>query len=286
MEVDSVGNLTFCVVTPNFNMARYLPETMESVIANLRPGDRYYVIDGGSSDGSRQVLEKYAGRISGWISETDRGYADAVAKGFAMANTDMQCWLACGDLMLPGALDLARSVMADTGAEMIFGDDFYIDEQSNVIQLTRGNVPDLAATMLYGSWTPLQDACYWRSSLYRTVGGLNVDVRYAADYDLFLRMSLTGRCVYTPHVFSAFRRHDGQTSQRYQERYRLEKESCRQAAMRGMRWRRSGIARMYYWLYPRVRARLGYSGTLASSWRGSPVLQHRACASATLERAS
>jgi glycosyltransferase involved in cell wall biosynthesis len=68
----------FCVVTPNFNMGRYLPETIDSVLANLRPGDEYHVIDGGSTDNSLDVLRSYGDRLTGWISEPDRSYADAV----------------------------------------------------------------------------------------------------------------------------------------------------------------------------------------------------------------
>ena len=80
----------FCVVTPNFNMAGYLAETIDSVLANLGPDDRYFVVDGGSTDGSLDILKQYEGRISGWVSEPDRGYADAVAKGFAMASSQCQ----------------------------------------------------------------------------------------------------------------------------------------------------------------------------------------------------
>src|SRR5690349_9260962 len=130
---DSSSRPGFCVVTPNFNMADYLVETIESVLVNLGPNDQYYVVDGGSTDGSLDILKKYEGRISGWISEPDRGYADAVAKGFGMGHGQYQCWIACGDLLLPGALRLAVSVLDETGADMIHGDDFYIDEQSRLL---------------------------------------------------------------------------------------------------------------------------------------------------------
>jgi len=119
----------FCVVTPNFNMGRYLPETIDSVLANLRPGDEYHVIDGGSTDNSLDVLRSYGDRLTGWISEPDRSYADAVAKGFRRSTNELQCWIACGDLMLKGALDNARELIALENADMIFGDDLYVDEE-------------------------------------------------------------------------------------------------------------------------------------------------------------
>lgn len=216
---------SFCVVTPNFNMSGYLPETIESVLSNLGPNDRYYVIDGGSTDDSVRVLASYASRLSGCVSERDRGYADAVNKGFAMANTEYQCWLACGDLMLSGALDKARALLAETNTDMIFGDDFYIDESSRVLGFSRGACSNLRKAMIYGDWTPLQDACFWRADLYKRVGGLDVSLRIAADYDLFARFSVAGVTRYVPIAFSAFRRHDGQCSIANGDVYRAEKET-------------------------------------------------------------
>jgi glycosyltransferase involved in cell wall biosynthesis len=187
----------FCVVTPNFNMGRYLPETIDSVLANLRPGDEYHVIDGGSTDNSLDVLRSYGDRLTGWISEPDRSYADAVAKGFRRSTNELQCWIACGDLMLKGALDNARELIALENADMIFGDDLYVDEECRIIQVTDGSAPNLPVMMIHGAWTPLQDACFWRRDLYERVGGIDPAVRHAADYDLFLRMGVAGRCRYT-----------------------------------------------------------------------------------------
>jgi hypothetical protein len=73
-------------------------------------------------------------------------------------------------------------------------------------------VPDLRNAMLYGGWTPLQDACFWRRGLYEKAGGIDRALKFAADYDLFLRMSLAGRTSFVPFAFSAFRRHVGQKS--------------------------------------------------------------------------
>jgi GT2 family glycosyltransferase len=233
------------------------------------------VIDGGSKDGSIEIIKSYEDRISGWISEPDGGYAEAVDKGFAMAESKFQYWLACGDLMLPGALSLARSILTQTKADMIFGDDFYIDVDGHVLQLTNGYAPNLSAMMLSGDWTPLQDACFWRSSLYRRVGGLNIDFRYAADYDLFLRMALCGRCEYTPHVFSAFRSHEGQTSQKHRGAYRDEKFAAKTAVARSHDLPRILVlTRFFYWFYARFRARIWSAKTLAPQFLGSAVRDH------------
>jgi glycosyltransferase involved in cell wall biosynthesis len=220
--------LRISVVTPNFNMAGYLPATIRSVLANLGPQDEYFIIDGGSSDGSVEAIEAYQSRLTGWVSERDSGYAEAIGKGFRRATGDIFCWINSGDLLLAGAFDRARQRLAEADAKFIFGDDFYIDENDRVLRYSRGKVADIRTAMLYGGWTPLQDACFWRRDLYESVGGIDASVKYAADYDLFLRMAMSGETAYAPFAFSAFRRHEGQKSIGSAERYGIDKEAARQ----------------------------------------------------------
>lgn len=222
-----VRSNAFSVVTPNFNMAHFLSETIESVLVNLRSGDQYFIIDGGSTDESVDIIRSYAPHLAGWISEVDNGYADALAKGFGRCTGEFLCWINSGDLLLQGALAVASSALTETGADLIFGDDVYIDEQSRVISHSRGHVHSLKHIMLYGGWTPLQDACYWRRSLYQRVGGINPALRYAADYDFFLRASWAGRYTYVPKMFSAYRRHDGQKGVTGATQYEAERQVCR-----------------------------------------------------------
>lgn len=238
-------------------MGEYLGETIESVLHNLSPGDEYFIIDGGSEDHSLDVIRRYEGRITGWVSERDCGYADALAKGFARSTADYQCWINCGDLLLPGTLNQARASLSETGADMVFGDDLYVDEAGRVLQVSNGRVENLRNMMLFGGWTPLQDACFWKRSLYEKAGGLNADVRYAADYDLFLRMSLTGTCTYVPKVFSAFRRHEGQTSRLHENSYRQESLAIRtHLAKENANAMAAKVMRAYYWFAVRWKARL------------------------------
>ena len=247
----------FVVVTPNFNMAPYLAETIESVLANLRPGDEYFVIDGGSTDGSIEIIKQYADRLTGWVSEKDNGYADAISKGFARSKAQYQCWINCGDLFLVGSLDLARELIEESGADMIFGDDFYIDENSRVVSYSRGACDDLRAAMLYGDWTPLQDACFWRSALYQRVGGLDPLLKNAADYALFASYAATGKTCYVPYAFSAFRRHEGQKSIANRVAYKTEKSKVRRdlVAASGESLGMKLMLRMAYFLAIRWRAR-------------------------------
>ena len=209
-----------------FNMSTYLEATIVSVATNLRPGDEYFVIDGGSTDGSVDIIRRHEESMTGWVSEPDFGYADALAKGFARASGDILCWINASDLYLTGALDAARELLSDS-LDMIFGDDFYIDNEGCVLSYSRGWVPDLQQAMLFGGWTPLQDACFWRRPLYQRVGGVDRSLQYAADYDLFLRMALVGRVSYVPFAFSAFRKHAGQKSIAGSAAYELERGRVR-----------------------------------------------------------
>lgn len=222
------------VVTPSFNMAPYLEDTINSVIGNLRPGDEYFVIDGGSTDGSLDIIRRHQDSLTNWVSEKDGGYADALAKGFARASGDILCWINAGDLYLSNALDAARELLTED-LDMIFGDDFYIDEDNRVLSYSHGWVPDLRMATLYGGWTPLQDTCFWRRDLYLKIGGIDRSLRYAADYDLFLRMALAGRTNYVPFAFSAFRRHAGQKSISGSAAYEEERGRIRAREVSGQR---------------------------------------------------
>jgi glycosyltransferase involved in cell wall biosynthesis len=267
------------VITPNLNLAPYLPQTIGSVLQNLSPDDEYFVIDGGSKDESVEIIRKYESRLTGWVSEPDQGYADALAKGFARATGAILCWINSGDLLLPGSLDAARGALTDTGADMVFGDDFYIDEEGHVIGFSRGYIKDVQTAMLYGAWTPLQDACFWRRELYERVGGMNPAVRYAADFDLLLRMALHGTCRYVPLAFSAFRRHAGQKSISGSHGYRREREDLRRVALDGLPGSGLGKSLRCAWHEAAIRWRVHVS---QRRWRrddlvGQPVEKLPCC---------
>lgn len=262
---------SFTVVTPNFNMGCYLERTIESVLKNLRRSDEYFVVDGGSTDSSLAVIRSYEHYLTGWVSERDAGYADAIAKGFSRSSGSYQCWINSGDVLLPGALDTARTILDREPHDMIFGDDFYMDEADKVIFVSCGKVRSLRKMMLYGGWTPLQDACFWRRSLYESVGGIEPRLKYAADFDLFLRFSLRGRCQYVPVVFSAFRKHRGQKSIQHARQYERERESCRKRELErlGLGGIGTKFRELYYGAAVRLRARVVEPMRRSSMFRGT-----------------
>ncbi len=246
-------DVSFTIITPNYNTGRFLSETIESVLCNLRSGDEYYVVDGGSTDNSLEIINRYESRLSGWSSGPDRGYADAVTKGFQLGSGQILAWINSSDLLLPGALDCVRRAFLDSEIDWIFGDDYHIDEAGIVQFRSHGGARNLRDLMLYGGWTPLQDACFFRRFIYDKVGGLNPAVRYAADFELFLKLALVGRHAYVPCALSAFRKHAGQTSIARAKRY----EDERNEILRRFRASEGGslIKRSAYYVWSRLRAR-------------------------------
>lgn len=263
----------FTVVTPNYNMALYLPETIESVLSNLRSGDEYFIIDGASSDDSVEIIKKYERHITGWVSEKDSSYGEALKKGFALGSNDYQCWINSGDLLLPHALKVAKENLEDDTVDFIFGDDLHIDEQGNVVNISSGKVNNFKMMMAVGGWTPLQDACFWKTKLYKKVGGLNPNKKYAADYDLFVRMSLAGSCKYNPNLYSAFRTHDGQTSYKYKKQYTTERYQSRNEAITklNLNFTILCLLKIYFWFHLRIRARFFSTNQKLKLFKGKKV---------------
>jgi glycosyltransferase involved in cell wall biosynthesis len=271
-EINSKLN-RITVVTPSYNMANFLSQTIESVLFNLEEGDEYYIIDGGSTDGTVDIIKQYGNRITGWLSENDNGYAHALKKGFDKSNGDILCWINVGDLLLPNALNIVRSEFKRSDVDLVFGDDYYIDENSLIIKHSRGQVYDLHNMMLYSGWTPLQDACFWKKSLYDLIGGINENLKNAADYDLFLRMNSVGGSRYLPAVLSAFRQHKDQKSILNINDYKVERSHCRNIEIRKSdnSFLYDVIMNIIHWLLIRFRARLKFLNQRNSRFVGNNI---------------
>ena len=195
------------VITPSYNQARYLEETIHSVLNQQGVELEYIIIDGGSTDGSREIIEKYAPLLAGWVSEKDRGQTDAINKGFARARGDIFAWLNSDDTYEPGAVQAAVGYLqAHPQTGLVYGDTHYIDEHSRVI----GRFP--AAQTDYhklrqGYVHIPQQAAFFRAELWRKVGPLDPSFFFAMDYDLWVRLAALARVDYVPQVWANFRLH-------------------------------------------------------------------------------
>jgi glycosyltransferase involved in cell wall biosynthesis len=195
------------IVTPSYNQARYLEATMRSVLEQDYAAIEYIVIDGGSDDGSREIIERYAGRLAYWVSEPDKGQTDAINKGFAQARGEVLAWLNSDDTYEPGAVAAAVAFLQDhPDVGLVYGDANFIDEHDRVIGRFPAAQTDLQRLRRGYVHIP-QQAAFWRAELWRQVGPLDPSFYFAMDYDLWVRLAEVGKVHYHPHTWANFRLH-------------------------------------------------------------------------------
>jgi glycosyltransferase involved in cell wall biosynthesis len=195
------------IVTPSFNQARYLEETICSVLGQTYPHIEYLVIDGGSSDGSVEIIQRYAEHLAGWVSERDQGQTDAINKGFARARGDILAWLNSDDTYLPHAVGEAVAYLqAHPEAGMVYGDANLVDEAGQVIGRFPAAQTDYRRLRRGYVHIP-QQAAFFRASLWRQVGPLDPTFYFAMDYDLWVRLARLAPLHYLPRLWANFRLH-------------------------------------------------------------------------------
>lgn len=192
------------IVTPSFNQAKFLPETLRSVREQSYPHIEHIVMDGGSTDGSVDILRAAPGIR--WVSERDRGQVDAINKGFAMASGDVLAWLNSDDTMNRDTVGTAVGALERTGADLVYGDLDIVDEDGKLIRKFHG-VPHDFRILLYGINYIGQQTVFFRRTLLRCAGPLREEFDNAFDYELWLRMGQYGKLVYVPGLEAQIRKH-------------------------------------------------------------------------------
>ena len=197
------------IVTPSYNQARFLESTIQSVLAQDYPAIEYIVGDGGSSDGSVEIIQKYADRLAYWVSETDQGQTDAINKGFAKASGEVLAWLNSDDTYEPHAVSEAVAFLqAHPDVGMVYGDANFIDLQGRVMGRFPAAQTDYKRLRRGYVHIP-QQAAFWRASLWKEVGPLDPSFTFAMDYDLWVRLARITELRYHPRVWANFRLHGG-----------------------------------------------------------------------------
>lgn len=226
------------VVTPSYQQAAYLEATLDSVLGQGYPELEYVVVDGGSTDGSREAIERRAGELAWWASEPDDGHYDAVVKGFARTDGEIMAWLNSSDLYFPWTLKVVGEVFTDLPeVEWIVGLAAHLGEDGALRRVSTGrrNRYDL----LCGDRRSLQqESVFWRRSLWERAGArLATDYRYAADYELWLRFFDQAELHQVETVLAGFRYHEERRGDTADDAWRREADAAWEA------WRAGADAR-------------------------------------------
>jgi glycosyltransferase involved in cell wall biosynthesis len=195
------------IVTPSFNQAQFLEQTILSVLNQRYPNLEYIIMDGGSADGSADILRKYENRLKYWISEPDNGQADAIYRGFEHSTGEILAWLNSDDYYLPGALHAVGHFFAHhPQAEWLIGNTIAIDANGQLL-FYRWAFPVSFGSLLYWDLGFHQQASFWRREAFFATGGFDRTLTFSFDYDLYLRLARRQRPRRINRFLAAFRKH-------------------------------------------------------------------------------
>ena len=196
------------IITPSYQQADFLEQTINSAISQNYPDLEYLVVDGGSTDGSVELIKKYESNIDWWVSEKDQGQADAINKGLQKATGDIIGWINSDDYYLPGTFQSVVEVFAENPqVGLVYGDVLAVDGSDkaiNIMQYQSWDVSDLLQFRMIG-----QSSVFFRRSTLEKSGLLDQQYHYLLDHQLWLRMAVHDKMVYVPNIWSAARYHEG-----------------------------------------------------------------------------
>lgn len=197
------------VITPSFNQAAFLEATLKSVLDQQYPQTELIVMDGGSTDGSADILKKFDARLAHWVSEKDRGQSHAFNKGLAKATGDIIGWLNSDDLYLhPCMREAAEYFAAHPEVDIVFADYIFIDEHGRYLRRRREPAFDFNAYVWTEDCYHANCAGFFRKRVFDRLGGLSEEFHYGMDYELYLRAHREGfRFGHVRSYWGAYRFH-------------------------------------------------------------------------------
>jgi glycosyltransferase involved in cell wall biosynthesis len=203
--MNSTALPTVSIVTPSYNAAPYLRAAIESVLGQDYPHIEYLVMDGGSTDGTVELLKSYGDRFS-WVSEKDDGQSDAIARGFERTGGAIIGWINADDLLKPGAVSAAvEAFLAHPESALVYGDADFIDADGRFIAPCTVVEPYSRHRLLhYGDYI-IQPASFFTREAYLAVGGLDRSLNWAMDWDLWLKLAERYPFVYLEKELASYR---------------------------------------------------------------------------------
>lgn len=177
----------FSIVTPSFNQAQYLEETIRSVLSQGYPNLEYIIIDGGSSDGSAEIIKKYEPWLTYWVSEPDQGQSDAINKGFEQSTGEIMAWINSDDYYLPGVFCKVAKAFSQNQTEWIAGICNFLHLNGQLIE--KADKPFIT----YEEWLThdlyAQPSVFWKRTLWVKTNRIDTKLQYSFDYELWLQFA-------------------------------------------------------------------------------------------------
>ena len=210
------------IVTPVYNQVQHIEDTILSVLSQGYPNLEYIIIDGGSTDGTVDVIRRYASRLHYWVSEPHHGMYDAIQKGFEHSTGDIMAWIGSDDMYHPRSLFAVGKIFATLpDVEWLEGATTYYNTQGETIEIKQSR-PFTQNHFLCGDFRWIQqESTFWRRSLWDKAGGhVSTQLKYAGDYELWLRFFRHSQLYVTNCLLGGFRmRGAGQLSHDHHEDY-------------------------------------------------------------------
>ena len=180
------------IITPSYNQGHFLEASIQSVLAQSYPNIEYIAVDGGSKDNSLEILKKYQKHFAWWVSEKDKGHADALNKGFSRATGEILAWLNSDDVYYPHAVAEAVAILQERPeVGMVYANADLIDNSGAKIGQFASRQTDYRR-MLRGSVHIPQATTFFRADLWRQVGPLDLSLFFSFDYDLWVKIAVGG----------------------------------------------------------------------------------------------
>jgi glycosyltransferase involved in cell wall biosynthesis len=181
------------IVTPSYNQAAFLERTIRSVLDQGYDDLEYLIVDGGSKDGSVEIIERYADQLGWWVSEPDDGQTHALNKGLARATGDIVAYINSDDYYLPGAFETAVAALSANEALWVAGSARFVDADGQLSEVWRPEPPPKGRHWwILGPWGVPQAATFWRRDLFESHGVFREDMHYVFDTEFGLRLAFAG----------------------------------------------------------------------------------------------
>ncbi len=209
------------IVTPSYNQGRFLEWTLRSVILQRYPGLEYIVMDGGSTDGSVEILESYDDHLAQWVSEPDGGQASAIARGLSEASGEIMAFLNSDDMLAPDALHFVADFFnRNPNIDALYSHRCAVNDENIVIYYW---ILPRHSDYLMSRWDLIpQETCFWRRHLWERAGNIDPEFEFALDYDLFIRFMRAGKMTRINRFLGAYREHESSKTARHLDSLGLE----------------------------------------------------------------